>query len=143
MKKLVAAAFAAKLENIAVVGPPCSREATIFVNLGVPGGPQNAENWPHVDPKNPFENSRPFKNSPFFDFGVTLWGFWFNLGIFRVQEDPQEITFSYLSISRILPIIFQTLSSLSPKTTSNSRSSTRSNPKMNPQPPNPKSSSKS
>ena len=32
MKKLVAAAFTAKLESMAVVGPPFSMETTFFVN---------------------------------------------------------------------------------------------------------------
>ena len=47
MIKLVAAAFTTKIDTTAVVGPPCLRKTTFFVNLGLPGGPQNRDNWSH------------------------------------------------------------------------------------------------
>ena len=42
MKKLVVAAFTAKIEKIAVVGPQFGAKTRFSVNLGVPGGTQKS-----------------------------------------------------------------------------------------------------
>ena len=42
MKKLVVAAFTAKIEKITVVGPQLGGKTRFFANLGVPGGTQKS-----------------------------------------------------------------------------------------------------
>ena len=65
MKKLIAAAFTAKLENMAVVGPPSSRETTFFVNLGVPGDPKILRTGRILAKKNVLKTVDPPKISHF------------------------------------------------------------------------------
>ena len=63
MKKLVVAAFTAKIEKITVVGPQLGGKTRFFANLGVPGGTQKSWKLAAHFGKKTLENNGPFKNS--------------------------------------------------------------------------------
>ena len=70
MKKLVAAAFTANIENIAVVGPPFSGKTRFFCKFGGPWGDPKIVKTGRAFRQKTVESNEPFKNSTFFDLGV-------------------------------------------------------------------------
>ena len=88
MKKLVVAAFTAKIEKITVVGPQLGGKTRFFCKFGGPRGDPKIVKTGRGFWQKTLENNGPFKNSQFFDVGVTLMGFWLNFSIFG---GPQRV----------------------------------------------------
>ena len=128
MKKMFAAAFTAKIEKIIVVGPPFSGNARFFSNLVVPGGTQKSWKLAAHFGQKPLKTIDPSKIIRFFDLGVASGS------ILEYLGGPKGSPGNHFQLFFHLPIIFPTLSTLPPKTPSNSTPSTQPNPKRNPKP---------